>query len=56
MGMSRNRRIYEEAKVILQDGLNFDLDGGEFFQRMCVPSPRSVLMEACERIAAVLAE
>ena len=55
-GDELHRRIYEEAKVILQDGLNFDLDGGEFFQRMCVPSPRSVLMEACERIAAVLAE
>lgn len=55
-GDELHRRIYEEAKVILQDGLNFDPDGGEFFQRMCVPSPRSVLMEACERIAAVLAE
>lgn len=55
-GDELHRRIYEEAKVILQDGLNFDPDGGEFFQRMCVPSPRSVLMEACERIVGVLSE
>lgn len=53
-GAELHRRIYEEAKVILQDGVKFDPRDGEFFQRMCVPSPRSVLMEACERIARVL--
>ncbi len=50
-----HRRVYEEAKVILQDGVKFDPVAGAFFQRMCVPSPRSVLLEACERIADVLA-
>lgn len=50
-----HRRIYEEAKVILQDGVKFDPVAGAFFQRMCVPSPRSVLLEACERIADALA-
>lgn len=55
-GAELHRRIYDDAQVLLQDGSNFDPDGGEFFQRMCVPSPRSVLMEACERIVAVLAE
>ena len=50
-----HRRIYEDAKVLLQDGSNFDPEGGAFFQRMCVPSPRSMLLEACERIASVLA-
>ena len=49
-----HRRIYEDAKVLLQDGSNFDPQGGAFFQRMCIPSARSVVMEACERIAGVL--
>ncbi len=55
-GQELHRRIYEDAKVLLQDGVNFDPDAGEFFQRMCVPSTRATIMEACERIARVLAE
>lgn len=54
-GAELHRRIYEDAKVILQDGTNFDPEGGAFFQRMVVPSPRSVIRDACERIARVLA-
>lgn len=54
-GAELHRRIYEDAKVLLQDGTNFDPDHGEFFQRMCIPSPRTQIMEACERIARVLA-
>lgn len=49
-----HRRIYEEARVLLQDGSNFDPEGGAFFQRMCVPSPRCQLLDACERIVRVL--
>ena len=55
-GQELHRRIYEDAKVLLQDGVNFDPDAGEFFQRMCVPSPRAMILEACERIVRVLAE
>ena len=55
-GTELHRRIYDEAQVLLQDGHNFDPDGGEFFQRMCVPTPRTMLLDACERIARVLAE
>lgn len=54
-GAELHRRIYDDAKVILQDGSNFDPEGGEFFQRMCVPSSRGVILEACKRIARVLA-
>ena len=50
-GDELHRRIYGDAKVLLQDGLNFDPVHGEFFQRMCVPSPRCVLIDACERIS-----
>lgn len=53
-GAELHRRIYEDARVLLQDGTNFDPAGGEFFQRMVVPSPRCVLLDACERIARVL--
>ena len=53
-GKELHRRIYDDAKVILQDGSNFDPKGGEFFQRMCIPSSRGVILEACKRIARVL--
>ena len=55
-GAELHRRIYDDAQVLLQDGSNFDPEGGEFFQRMCVPTPRAMLLDACERIARVLAE
>mgnify|MGYP004563399005 FL=1 len=55
-GAELHRRIYDDAQVLLQDGSNFDPEGGEFFQRMCVPTPRTMLLDACERIARVLAE
>ena len=48
-----HRRIYSEAKVILQDGFIHDPDLGEGWQRMCVPCPRPLLKEACSRIASV---
>lgn len=42
--------IYDGAGVILQDGTVHDPENGSFFQRMCVPCPRTVLSEALERI------
>ena len=46
-----HKRIYEDAAVLLQDGTVHDPIEGYCFQRMCVPCARSVLMEACRRIA-----
>ena len=44
-------RIYNKANVVLEDGTMFGVEG-EGFQRICVPSPRPMLHEALERIAA----
>ena len=44
-------RIYCKANVLLEGGLIFDPDHGGGFERICVPSPRSVVREAFERIA-----
>ncbi len=44
-------RIYQKANVVLSDGETFGPEGAGF-QRICVPSPRSILQEALERIAA----
>ena len=46
-----HKRIYVDANVVLEDGEMFGLEGTGF-QRMCVPSPRSLLQEALKRIAA----
>jgi len=43
-------RIYNKANVILEDGHFFGIEG-EDFQRICIPSPRSLIQEALERIA-----
>lgn len=48
-------RIYIKANVVLEDGSMFGEDG-KHFQRICVPSPRSILVEAMERIAAQFPE
>lgn len=42
-------RIYNKANVILQDGFMFGAEGRNF-QRICIPSPRSVIHEALNRI------
>jgi len=44
-------KIYKRANVILERGYFFDPDLGVGFERMCIPSPRSVLKEAFERMA-----
>ena len=48
-----HKRIYEDAKVLLQDGTVHDPIEGHCFQRMCLPCARSVLETACKRIAKV---
>ncbi|MFV0414396.1 MAG: MalY/PatB family protein [Oscillospiraceae bacterium] len=45
-------KIYNKAKVLLEGGPMFDPDRGGGFERICVPSPRSVIQDAFERIAA----
>lgn len=47
-------RIYNKAKVILEDGTAFDPEGGSGFQRMCIPTSRSHMLEALKRIENVL--
>ncbi|ANU27243.1 MalY/PatB family protein [Planococcus versutus] len=43
-------RIYNKANVLLEDGSMFG-EEGEFYQRICTPSPRPLIEEALERIA-----
>ncbi|TQR16411.1 MalY/PatB family protein [Psychrobacillus soli] len=43
-------RIYNKANVLLEDGSMFGEEGLQY-QRICLPSPRSVIKEAFERIA-----
>lgn len=50
-GEEVHNRIYIDANVLLQDGTVHDPEEGQCFQRMCLPCARSVLKEACERIA-----
>ncbi len=44
-------RIYRKANVLLEWGAMFDPDNGDGFERICLPSPRSIIKEAFERIA-----
>ena len=43
-------RIYNRANVTLEDGSMFGPEGADF-QRICTPSPRSILEQALQRIA-----
>ncbi len=43
-------RIYNKANVVLEDGKIFGEEGLDF-QRICIPSPRSILEEALNRIS-----
>lgn len=45
------QRIYNNARVVAQGGKCYDEKDKEQFQRICISSPRSVIMEALERIA-----
>ncbi len=47
-----HKRIYVQANVMLEGGPQFDPERGAGFERMCVPTRRSLLKEALERIAA----
>jgi len=44
-------KIHRSARVLLESGSVFDPDLGYGFERVCLPSPRSVLQDAFERIA-----
>lgn len=44
-------RIYNKANVVLEDGTMFGPEGAGY-QRICLPSPRSLIAAAMERIAA----
>lgn len=46
-----HRRIYQNAQIMLEGGKMFDPVRGDGFERICVPTPRSVLAQALERIA-----
>ncbi len=47
-------RIYNDANVILEQGTIFDEENGAGFQRICLSSPRAIIKQALERIAASL--
>lgn len=46
-----HRRIYVEANVLLEDGVLFDAEHCQMFQRVAICSPRSMVKEALTRIA-----
>lgn len=45
-------KIYKKANVVLEGGGMFDPDNGAGFERVCLPSPRPLIQEAFQRIAA----
>lgn len=46
-----HQKIYVDANVVLEGGLTFDPENGAGFERVCVPTRRSLLKQAFERIA-----
>ncbi len=46
-----HERIYNRANVILEGGSMFDLEQGAGFERICVPTRRTLVQEVFERIA-----
>lgn len=49
-----HHRIYGKAQVILEDGTAFDPKNGHGFQRACIPTQRTRMLQALNRIAEVL--
>ncbi|MEI4770678.1 MalY/PatB family protein [Psychrobacillus sp. FJAT-51614] len=45
-----HERIYNKANVLLEDGIMFG-EEGLYYQRICIPSPRSIIKDAFERIS-----
>ena len=45
-----NHKVFDQAHLILQSGGNFDSEFGAQFQRICLPSPKSVIVEAFDRL------
>lgn len=46
-----HKKIYVDANVMLEDGILFDPEHGEGFERMCIPTRRALIQEAFRRIA-----
>lgn len=51
-----HERIYNKAKVMLQDGLVHDPDLGGQFQRICIPTAWCIVEEGLKRIAREFAD
>lgn len=49
-------KILNEAHLVLQGGGNFDEPKGSQFQRLCLSSPKSMIVEALNRMAKVFGE
>lgn len=49
-------KVFDEAHLILQGGQNFDSEFGPQFQRICASSPKSMIVEAFERLAKAFEE
>ena len=49
-----NERIAGRAHIALSDGAGLEPPEGTLFRRLCVPSPRSMLKEAMDRLVEVL--
>ncbi|MDD5582975.1 MAG: pyridoxal phosphate-dependent aminotransferase [Candidatus Marinimicrobia bacterium] len=47
-----HHRIYTQANILLEDGKIFG-EKSIFFQRMCLPTPRNLLIKALERLGEV---
>lgn len=43
-------RVFNKAHLILQGGSNFDSGTGQQWQRACLPSPKSMIVEAFDRL------
>lgn len=50
------KRIYVDANVILESGPMFDPDLGDGFERICLSSPRPIVVEAFNRIKKAFAD
>lgn len=46
-----HQKIYIDANIVLEGGREFDPEYGAGFERICIPTRRSLIQEAFERIA-----
>lgn len=50
------KRVFSKAHLLVQPGNNFDSESGWQFVRMCLPSPKSVIIEALDRFEKAMNE